>query len=349
MFPVNVSVRQLAELVQGQVEGEADLAITAARPLHEAQPGHITFLENPKKVELLEASRASAAVVGLETPTAGKTVIRVAQPQAAFVAIVQKLHARLMPAPGGIDPRAAVDPGARIGPDASIAAFASIAGGVVIGARCRVHSGVSIGRDCRLGDDVVLYPNAVLYDGTILGDRVIVHANAVLGADGFGYRQQQGKHVKIPQLGYVEIGADAEIGACTTIDRGTFGSTKIGAGTKIDNLVMVGHNCQIGNHVILVSQVGIAGSCTLGDYAVLGGQVGVADHMNIGAGAAVAGKGGVMRDVPPGAQMFGFPARPGREHLRMLASMDKVPDLWRDMQRVKKRLGLDDESKKRAG
>ena len=349
MFPVNVTVRQLAELVQGQVEGDGDLAIVAARPLHEAQPGHITFLEETKKLDLLVASRASAAVVGTETPTAGKTVIRVAEPLAAFVAIVQKLHARPEPAPSGIDARAAVDPSARIGPDPSIAAFACIAAGTVIGARCRIHSGVSIGRDCRLGDDVVLYPNAVLYDGTILGDRVIVHANAVLGADGFGYRQQQGKHVKIPQLGYVEIGADAEIGAGSTIDRGTFGSTKIGAGTKIDNLVMVGHNCQIGNHVILVSQVGIAGSCTLGDYAVLGGQVGVADHMNIGAGAAIAGKGGVMRDVPPGARMFGFPARPGREHLRIIASMDKVPDLWRDMQRVKKRLGLENDATKLAG
>ena len=147
--------------------------------------------------------------------------------------------------------------------------------GSVLGARCRLHSGVVVGRNCRLGDDVVLHPHVVLYDGTILGNRVIVHANAVLGADGFGYRFQGGRHVKMPQFGSVEIGDDVEIGAGTTIDRGTFQATRIGAGTKIDNLVQIGHNCQIGKHNLFVSQVGIAGSCSTGDYVVMAGQVGV--------------------------------------------------------------------------
>ena len=152
--------------------------------------------------------------------------------------------------------------------------------GAVLGARCQIHAGAFVGRDCRLGDDVVLHPHAVLYDDCTLGHRVIIHANAVIGADGFGYRTQNGRHVKVPQLGRVEIGDDVEIGACTTIDRGTFGPTRIGAGTKIDNLVMIAHNCQIGRHNLLVSQVGIAGSCTTGDYVVMAGQSGMADHFH---------------------------------------------------------------------
>src|SRR5205807_3439123 len=160
--------------------------------------------------------------------------------------------------------------------------FAAVGEGTVVGARCRLHSGAVVGRHCRLGDDVVLYPNAVLYDGTVLGSRVIIHANAVIGADGFGYRLQNGRHVKVPQLGHVELGDDVEIGACTTIDRGTFQATRIGAGTKIDNLVQIGHNCKIGRHNLLVSQMGIAGSSTTGDYVVMAGQVGIADHIHIG-------------------------------------------------------------------
>ena len=159
---------------------------------------------------------------------------------------------------------------------------------------------MAIGEDCKLGDDVVLHPHAVLYDGTVLGNRVIVHANAVLGADGFGYRTQNGRHVKVPQLGSVELGADVEIGACTTIDRGTFQATRIGEGTKIDNLVQIGHNCQIGKHNLLVSQVGIAGSTSTGNYVVMAGQVGVVDHLHIGDGAIIGAQSGVNRNVPAG-------------------------------------------------
>src|SRR5262249_4679759 len=188
---------------------------------------------------------------------------------AAFIAIAEHLQGPRAAAPAGIDPRASVHPTATLGPDCRVLPFAVIGEGAVLGARCQVHSGAAVGAHCRLGDDVVLHPNAVLYERTIVGHRVTVHANAVLGADGFGYRLHQGRHAKVPQLGHVEVGDDVEIGACTTIDRGTFGATRIGAGTKIDNLVMIGHNCTIGRHNLLVSQVGIAGSCTTGDHVVL--------------------------------------------------------------------------------
>jgi UDP-3-O-[3-hydroxymyristoyl] glucosamine N-acyltransferase len=202
-----------------------------------------------------------------------------------------------------------------------------------------------VGRYCRLGDDVILYGNSVLYDGTILGHRVIVHANAVLGADGFGYRLQSGRHVKVPQLGHVEVGDDVEIGACTTIDRGTFQATRIGDGTKIDNLVQVAHNCQIGRHNLFISQMGIAGSSSTGDYVVIAGQVGVVDHVKIGDHAIIGAKAGVTKEVAAGERMLGAPATPEREQKRILMSLEKLPEIRRDIRRIKQHLGLKDEDK----
>jgi len=340
---VPTTVRQLAELVQGQLCGNGELVIGAARALNEAGPGDITFVEGERYAAQLHASRASAAVVGPAAATNGLTVIRVADPLAAFVAIVRHLQGKTELPPHGIDPRACVDATARIGPGASILPFASVAADAVIGARCRLHNGAVVGRNCRLGDDVTLYPNAVLYDDTVVGHRVIIHANAVLGADGFGYRLHEGRHVKVPQLGHVELGDDVEVGAATTIDRGTFGPTRVGAGTKIDNLVQIGHNCRIGRHNLLVSQVGIAGSCTTGDYVVMAGQAGLADHLNIGDRAVIGARAGLAKDVPAGERVLGTPATPEREQKRILMTLEKLPEMRRDLRRVKQHLGMSDE------
>jgi UDP-3-O-[3-hydroxymyristoyl] glucosamine N-acyltransferase len=340
---VSVTLGQLAELVHGQACGDAGLVLHAARPLGEAQPGDITFVEKDKHAHLLGRSKASAAVVpaALAVPD-GLAVIRVADPLAAFVTIVRHLHGRPEAPRLGIDPRAVVHATARVGPDPSIHPLAAVGEGSIIGARCQIHSSAVVGRFCRLGDDVVLYPNAVLYDGTVLGSRVIVHANAVLGADGFGYRFQDGWHAKVPQLGHVEVGDDVEIGACTTVDRGTFQATRIGEGTKIDNLVQVGHNCHIGRHNLLVSQMGIAGSSSTGDYVVIAGQVGIADHVHIGDRVQVGAKAGVHKDVPPGERMLGAPATPEREQKRILMSLEKLPEIRRDLRRLKQHLGMTD-------
>ena len=288
----------------------------------------------------LHSSKASAAVVPLNMSVKGKNVIQAADPLMAFVAIVRHFQGRPEEKPLGIDPRAMVHPSVKVGPEPSIHPLAVIGEGTTIGARCRIHSNVVIGRFCRIGDDVIIYPGAVLYDDTVLGDRVIIHANAVIGADGFGYRLHDGRHVKVPQLGRVEIGADVEIGAVTTIDRSTFQATRIGDGTKIDNLVQIGHNCQIGKHNLFVSQVGIAGSCTTGDYVVMAGQVGIADHLHIGTGAIIGAKAGVAGDIPAGQRTLGAPATPEREQKKILMSLAKLPDLRKDMQKVKKHLGI---------
>jgi UDP-3-O-[3-hydroxymyristoyl] glucosamine N-acyltransferase len=343
---VPITVRQLAELVRGEVCGDGDVVIHAARTLAEAGPGDITFVESDRYAAQLHACRASAAVVGLALAAGGLTVIRVAEPLSAFIAVVRHLQGKSEAAPHGIDPRACVDPTAQIGPAASILPFASVGAGAVLGARCRVHNGAVVGRNCRLGDDVTVYPNAVLYEDTVVGNRVIVHAGAVLGADGFGYRVHDGHHVKVPQLGYVEIGDDVEIGAGTTIDRGTFGPTRVGAGTKIDNLVQIGHNCRIGRHNLLVSQVGIAGSCTTGDYVVMAGQVGVADHVAVGDGAVIGARSGVPSDVPAGERVLGTPALPEREQKRILITLAKLPEMRRDLQRIKQQLGAAGEGAK---
>jgi UDP-3-O-[3-hydroxymyristoyl] glucosamine N-acyltransferase len=339
---VSATIRQLAELVQGRVIGDLDLEITAARPLSEAGAGHISFIESEKYLSQLRAGETSAVVAPERLAPSGLTVIHVADPLAAFVTIMRHLHSRAEPPPHGIDPRACVHPSARIGENANIHAFVSVGEGTSIGARCGIHNGVAIGRHCQLGDDVTIYPNAVLYDGTIIGHRVVIHANAVIGADGFGYRFQNGRHVKVPQFGHVEIGDDVEIGACTTIDRGTFQATRIGEGTKIDNLVQIAHNCRIGRHNLLVSQMGIAGSSSTGDYVVIAGQVGIRDHVHIGQGAVIGARAGVTKDVADGERMLGAPATPEREQKRILMSLEKLPEIRHDMRKIKQHLGLRD-------
>ncbi len=341
---MTVTVRQLAELVQGQVQGDPDVIIHAARPLGEAQAGDITFLESDKHLQQLRQCPAAALVVPGALQVPDRTVIRVADALGAFVTIFRHLHGRPERPVHGVDPRASIHPTATLGAGASVEAFASIGEGTVVGARCRIHPGCVVGRFCRLGDDVILYPNAVLYDGTVLGDRVIVHANAVLGADGFGFRVQGGKHTKVPQQGHVEIGNDVEVGACTTIDRGTFQATRVGEGTKIDNLVMIGHNCNIGRHNLFVSQVGIAGSSSTGDYVVLAGQVGVVDHVHIGDRTIIGAQSGVPHDVAADQQVLGAPARPIRDQRRILITMEKLPEMARDIRKIKQKLGLADDT-----
>ena len=225
-----------------------------------------------------------------------------------------------------------------LGPDVVVHPGATIGDDVTIGARTVIHSGVRLLNGCRIGSDVTIYPNAVLYEGTLVGNRVIVHAGAVIGAYGFGYETVEGLHKRSAQLGNVEIGDDVEIGANTTIDRGTYGPTRIGEGTKIDNLVMIAHNCAIGRHNLICSQVGIAGSCTTGDYVVMAGQVGLRDHLTIGNRAVLGAKAGVMNDIPDGAVFVGIPATPEREQRVKQAAWARLPEMRKEFLALQKQL-----------
>lgn len=335
-----LTVRHLAELIHGTVVGDDTVVIRAARTLQDAAADDITFLDNPKQGARLHSAKAAAAVVPAGFVDSTKALIQVPDPLLAFAVIVQHLQNKAALAPTGIDPRACVHASAVFGEDVSIDACAVVGAGAILGKRCHLYPGVVLGKNCRLGDDVVLYPNVILYDDTVLGDRVIIHGNTTLGADGFGFRLQDGKFVKVPQLGNVVVGNDVEIGANATIDRGTFGSTIIGDGCKIDNLVQIGHNCRIGKHNVYAAQVGIAGSCSTDDYVMMGGQAGIADHVHIGQGAQVAAKTGVHSDVPAGVRMFLTPAHEEREARRIASCLRKLPEMRRDLLRVLKILGV---------
>ncbi len=338
---MTVTVQEIAAWVKGEVVGDPTLPIRAARTLHEAQPGDISFLEDFRNHARLTGCQATALVVSPQCPEQSVTLIRVADPLMAFVTIVQRFQPPCLPDPPAIHPTAFVDDTAVVGEDVRIDAHVVIGPGSKIGPRSHLHTGVVIGRECILGADNILYPQVIVYDRCRLGDRVILHAHAVVGADGFGYRLQEGRHVKVPQLGWVEIGDDVEVGAGTTIDRGTFGPTSIGQGTKIDNLVQIGHNNVIGRHNLIVSQVGIAGSCVTGDYVILAGQVGVADHSHIGEGAIVGAQGGVVGDIPAGQRVWGTPAAPEFQHKRILVLSRQLPELKKQLHRIAKQLDLE--------
>lgn len=346
--PMTTTLRELAELVGGRLVGDGDLTITGAAILRDALPGEITLADNARLAPQLAASQASAVIVNQQFAPQGIAHITVADARRSFAQMVTHLRPPRTNLTCGIDPAAIAHPsafvadtafvgaGARIGPRAFVGEHASI------GAGCVLHGGAQVMAGCQLGDNCELFPNVVLYDNTILGPRVVIHAGAVLGAYGFGYESINGRHERSAQLGHVEIGADVEIGACTTIDRGTYGPTRIGEGTKIDNQVMIAHNCCIGRHNLICSHVGIAGSCTTGDYVVLAGQVGLRDHIRIGERAVICAQSGVMNDVPPGVMQLGTPAIAERDQMHVWAAMFKLPEMRRQfkaLQRIVQQLG----------
>jgi UDP-3-O-[3-hydroxymyristoyl] glucosamine N-acyltransferase len=339
---VPFTVTDIAGWVGGTAAGAADTPITRAAPLGEAGPGDITFLDGVKRLKEWAASKASAAVVPTTFPDDPRPLVRVADPLAAFAKIILTLRGE-RPVETGIHPTAVIHPTVTLGENPFVGPYAVIGQGTTVGANARINAGVVVGRFCTLGDDVTLFPRAVVYDDCTLGNRVILHAGAVIGADGFGYRFVKGSHQKVPQVGGVILGDDVEVGANSAIDSGAFGPTRIGNGTKIDNLVMVAHNCQIGRHNLFAAQTGIAGSTTTGDYVMTGGQAGVIDHMRVGHRAIVAAKTAVTSDVPDGVTVMGSPSMPAREFLRCVAEWKKAGAVRKDVAKLKKHLGLTDE------
>lgn len=335
---MSFSAAAVAKHLEGETIGDTQTQLMGFAPADRAQAGDLTFAENEEFFARAEQSAAAAIIAsGTLVSTTGKVVIRVANARIAFA----KALALFFPEPvlsPGIHPSAVVatsakvDPSAYVGPNCVIGEKASIGSGVTL------HGGNHIGAECQLATGCVLFPNVTLYPRTELGQRVRIHAGAVIGSDGFGYVQEAGRHLKVPQVGNVIVGDDVEIGANVTIDRGALGPTVIGKGTKIDNLVQIAHNVRIGEHCIVISQVGIAGSTKLGNYVILAGQAGVAGHLQIGDKVIVAGQSGVMNDIPSGQVVQGAPALPEKQTKRQILALRQLPELLRRVRKLEQQL-----------
>lgn len=327
----------LAKQLQGEVVGDGAVPISGFAPADAARAGDLTFAESEAYFAKAQQSAASAILVSGAVTSAHKTLIRVANARVAFA----KALALFFPEPKfapGVHPSAIVAPSAKVDPSAHIGPFCVVGAGARIGARSVLEGGDHVGADCALGDDVRLFPNVVIYPRTQVGHRVRLHAGVVIGADGFGYVFDEGRHLKVPQIGNVVLEDDVEIGANSSVDRATLGSTVIGRGTKIDNLVQVGHNVTVGAHGILCGQVGIAGSTKVGSYVTMAGQVGVAGHLKIGDKVTLGAQSGLMNDVPDGENWLYTPAQPMRQVKRMLIAMQRLPELLRRVNELEKRL-----------
>jgi len=335
------TVRELAGMVEGVLgEGNGETPISGIADLAGAGAGQLSFLGNSRYIQAAKKTAASAILIAREeTETFPTVVIRVASPSLAF----SKIAALYAPEPvafaPGVHPSAVVSPEAAIGEGASVQPLAVIEAGVRIGARSVIGAGSYLGHGTTVGDDALIYPRVVIRERSVLGHRVVVHSGAVIGSDGFGYELKEGRHVKIPQVGNVQIDDDVEIGANTTIDRGRFGRTWIKQGAKIDNLVMIAHNVIVGEHSVVVAQAGISGSTVLGKYVTLAGQVGLAGHIEVGDRATVTAQSGVTKDIPAKAVLAGRHAVPLRESLRLEALFRKLPELWERIRALEKKAG----------
>jgi UDP-3-O-[3-hydroxymyristoyl] glucosamine N-acyltransferase len=320
---IHLLAKDVASAVKGELLGDGSVAVEGAAGLDEASEKELSFFHNTKYIDALQKTKARVVLIPQQTNGTtlpqGKTLIRVPNPQWAFAQVLGLIDQQRQHHPKGVHPKAHVEPSATIG-----------AGTVV-------YPGCYIGHNARVGKDCLIYPNVVLREDTEVGDQVIIHAGAVLGADGYGFATLEGRHHKIPQIGRVVIENDVEIGANVTIDRATTGETRVGTGTKIDNLVHIAHNVHIGRDCLIVAQAGLAGSTKVGHRVTLGGQVGIVGHLTIGDGAVIAAQSGIMNDVEPGAVLFGSPARPHKQAMKLQAIYGRLEEIYDAFIQLKKK------------
>lgn len=337
---MKMTVAEIATLVGGNVCGDPDVLITGVNGVDEARPGELCFIRSTRYLPQLNESKASAVLIrevpeGLAIPA-----IVVDTPDLAFAIVLKHCETSTRRHPEGIHPGAVVHPTAVLGPNVALGACAVIEAGARLEQDVVVYAGCYIGRDSHLGAGTVVYPNVTIRESTSIGARCIIHAGATIGSDGFGYAHLNGQWMKIPQVGRVILEDEVEVGSGTAIDRATFGETRIGRGTKIDNLVQIGHNVRIGEHCALAGMVGIAGSAILEDGVQVGASAGLKGHLTVGQGATVAARSGVVRDVEPGTIVSGFPAIEHNEERRVLVAQRRVPELIRRIKALERALDL---------
>ncbi|MDY6839125.1 MAG: UDP-3-O-(3-hydroxymyristoyl)glucosamine N-acyltransferase [Thermodesulfobacteriota bacterium] len=332
-----LSISKIAELVKGEVIGDAALVVGGVAPFDDAGRNDLTFATSASFKQRIDETGAGAVIVPLDVLQSRKVLVRVENPYLAFAKVSALFHATSRSVVG-ISPRATVGRNFRCGKDISAYPGVFIGDNVTVGDRVTLEPGVMVGHGVRLGDDVVVRPNVSILDRCQIGNRVLIHAGSVIGSDGFGFASDGDKYYKIPQVGIVRIDDDVEIGACNTIDRATFGQTWIKRGVKTDNLVHIAHNVVVGEDTVLVAQVGISGSVTIGNHSILAGQAGVAQHVTIGSRVTVGGQSGIGKSIPDGQIVSGTPGMPHRLWLRASNIIPKLPDMRRKMTELERRI-----------
>lgn len=310
------TLKELAEKVHGKVEGNGGIVIRGVNSLDRARSDEISFVSSKRWLSLAKNSSAGALITSTTEGLRGRNLLIVDEPYIALAVIANLFISSFRPQ-AGISPLAFVHDTAEVGEGVAIMPFVYIGEGSVVGKGCVLYPHVSVGRNVKIGDETILYSGVVIYDNCEIGRRCVIHAGTIIGADGFGFARDKEGWVKIPQAGRVIIEDEVEIGACVAIDRAVFGETRIGRGTKIDNLVQVGHNVKVGKSCAIVSQTGISGSVEIGDDVMIGGQTGIVGHIRIGTRARIGAKSGVHRDVKDGEDVSGIPVLPHKDWLRL--------------------------------
>lgn len=336
-----IDLAQLAQHLQGELHGNS-VAIKDVAGIDDVKQGEITWVENEKAFKQASKTKASALIISRKIFRKHSDEIKVPfivtdNPRFAYARTLALFYKRKLP-PRGVAKTAVIGQNVKIGKDVAIGDFAYVGDNAVIDDGVTLFPHTYLGRNVTIGENSIIFPFATIYDNCKLGSEVIIHSGAVIGADGFGFVKVNGRQAKIPQVGVVHVGDNVEIGANTTVDRATTGVTSIGDGTKIDNLVQIGHNSKLGKNCIMVSHSGIAGSTVLGDNVTLAAQAGTAPHIKIGSNTIVAGRGGVNHDIPPNSAVSGFPAKPHREALKIQAAMQRLPFTMKTVKELEKRL-----------
>ncbi len=337
--PKSLKLQEVAQLVGGELLGDGEVVITGVAGIKDAKKGEITFLSNSKYLPFLEQTQASAVITSKEVVSKTKSLVRTSNPSSAVSKVISYFHSSESPKPSkGVHPTAVIDASAVLGKDVSVGPHAVIEKGSTIGEGSVIGANTFIGAGSVIGANVWIYPNVTIREKTEIGKNVIIHSGTVIGSDGFGYETVEGEHIKIPHTGTVLIEDDVEIGSNVCIDRGRFQKTRIGHGTKIDNLVQIAHNVVVGSNCLIVSQSGISGSTELGKNVVVAGQVGIVGHVQIGNDVVIGAGSGVTKSIPDQTVVLGSPAKPIQEQKKIYVLTGRLPELFETLAAIKKKI-----------